>query len=69
MSINNRMFLLAVNNVRVLVIFKKKNCNYMQEEKELEYIFLDIYFTYNRLNGTSVCFKSKYIYSCIIITI
>ena len=39
------MFLLAVNNVRVLVIFKE-NCNYIQEEKELEYIFLEIYFMY-----------------------
>ena len=42
MSTNNRMFLLLINNVRVLVIFKRIIVTICKKDKKLEYIFLEI---------------------------
>lgn len=36
-------FLLVVNNVRVLVIFKRRIATICKKKRELEYIFLEIY--------------------------
>ncbi len=50
MSTNNRMFfLLLINNVRVLVIFKRIIVTICKKDKQLEYIFLEIYHTQNGL--------------------
>jgi len=38
-------FLLLINNVRVLVIFKRIIVTICKKDKKLEYIFLEIYHT------------------------
>ena len=56
MSTNNRMFLLLTNNVRVLVIFKRIIVTICKKDKQLEYIFLEIYHIHNGLYAHSECF-------------
>ena len=52
-------FLLLTNNVRVLVIFKRIIVTIYKKDKQLEYIFLEIYHTQNGLYINSVCFYIK----------
>ncbi len=42
-------FLLLINNVRVLVIFKRIIVTICKKDTKLEYIFLEIYHTQNGL--------------------